>query len=691
MSEIASEVEDRIALIRLVRPGGNALLPALRAGLMRALENAAQDDRIDAIVMTGTVAAFSNGLDLREYDMPPVSPTVGALARAIEMHSKPIVAAINGSALEAGFELALAAHARVAREGAKVSLPQVALGMVPSGGATQRLPRMVGARAALELLLNGRAMSVGDERLAPLFHTITSEVPLRQAQALARVLADRGTWQRSCDARAGLSNPAAYQAAVTAAAQRIAQRQRDGAGRDLGAEGDVVRCVEAAQLLPFEQGLALEQDAAEARRASPTARARRHLFAVERRAMAQISALGPTPQRPQTIALIGQDARIPVLAAACLDRAGEVILYAPDVDAAHRIADRAALVLEAAAERGRLAPDQLNAYLDKLSLSDDPAVLGGADLVLDAGGPWTGPVGVPTGAVWCVLDDTTPAVEQARRTGAETVTVRPYRPAYAASLAEIEWPEEMRPASAALVARLFADMGRSVLVARAPLGMLGHTLMAAGFSAALMLVHAGAAPAAVERGARQLGFRTGFLDMIDREGAKRVLARLARQFPECPGTDWLTERVQHMEAHWPGAGALYSQGTEGRVLDPDLGPWLHEWRVREKLDDQPTLDLPDRGYAIALHAALVNRAAALMHDGRLPHPEMADFCCVRGYGMDRDRGGVLLQADMGQLLLLVRAMTPLARLSPIWAPEPRLTDMLKNGTRFFPVGLGQAG
>ncbi|MEM6481924.1 MAG: enoyl-CoA hydratase/isomerase family protein, partial [Pseudomonadota bacterium] len=108
MLDIASDVENGIALIRLMRPGENALTPQARAAIMRSLSEAEDDPKIDGIVLSGTGATFSSGLPLREYDQTIAAPTVRDLTLAIENHSKPVVVALNGAAFEAGFEIALA-------------------------------------------------------------------------------------------------------------------------------------------------------------------------------------------------------------------------------------------------------------------------------------------------------------------------------------------------------------------------------------------------------------------------------------------------------------------------------------------------------------------------------------------------------------------------------------------------------
>uniref|UniRef100_UPI003BAD6039 enoyl-CoA hydratase/isomerase family protein n=1 Tax=Roseovarius sp. TaxID=1486281 RepID=UPI003BAD6039 len=251
--QVQQRVQDGVAVLTLDRPPGNALVPDLRADLLAALRAVLADPGVRAVVITGAGTGFCAGVDLNEYTSPDGAPRLplNELFTAIEEAPKPVVAALHGAALGAGVELALAAHARVAQRGTRISMPEVTLGLIPGGGATQRLPRLAGAQASLELMLSGRAVEVTEARLAPVFDRITDDAPLAAACDFAAALADGVSWTRSRDVTRGLSDPAAFQAAVTGVAARL---------RSAGsAEADILACVEAAQLLPFEQGLIFEQ------------------------------------------------------------------------------------------------------------------------------------------------------------------------------------------------------------------------------------------------------------------------------------------------------------------------------------------------------------------------------------------------------------------------------------------------
>ena len=155
-------VEERVALLVIDNPPVNALSRPVRAGLAEGLSRALGDDGIEAIVVLAAGRTFPAGADLAEFGRPPEAPRLPNLLAAIEAAPKPVVAAIHGSALGGGLELAVACHYRLASEDARLGLPEVTLGLVPGAGGTQRVPRLTGAPFALDLMLKGRPVSADE-------------------------------------------------------------------------------------------------------------------------------------------------------------------------------------------------------------------------------------------------------------------------------------------------------------------------------------------------------------------------------------------------------------------------------------------------------------------------------------------------------------------------------------------------
>lgn len=677
MSEVIYELADGVAVLRLSRGEANALSPGMRRDLAAALDRAAEDSGARAVVLTGAGDTFCSGVDLSEYDGPLATPWIDALTRKIETHPKPVVAALEGMALGAGFELALAAHARVARNTCRLALPEASLGLMPSGGSTQRLPRLLGAQVALEFLLSGRSIEAGEPRLAKLFAEVTQEAPMAAALATARRFAQAQDFARASQIDRGFSDPAAYRGAVADVSARL--RQGD------TAEADILRCVEAAQLLPYEQGLQFETAAFEACLARPDARASRHLYTAERRARAWPEAQEGRASEIGTVVLAGSDPVLAELAVHCLDRGQRVAVLAPG-PASAAVAARVRAVYEGAVARKRMAPDERDARLARLSHGSDPAVLMAADLVLDDGGGDPGAAAVRKGAVWCLISGRDGASKRRAQLGAavEVLALRAYRPAYTLPLVELAVPDGAAPDAVMTVMRYFAGSGRVVLRSADRPGMIGHRLMGAVQRAALALMRAGADPHAVEEAARQLGFARGPLELIETDGIGVTVARLRRVFGSVPELALLDARADAVAAgKTPGQGFHAAQG-QALAPDPGLASWLEAWREGQR--DLP--ELPDVALERALHAALVAEAARMIADGTVARASDVDLCMVKGYGFDIARGGPLLWADIGPEtggpLGLVRTMKALAPLGPeLWTPPAMLEDMVKFGRRFF--------
>ncbi|MGC9371286.1 MAG: enoyl-CoA hydratase/isomerase family protein, partial [Paracoccaceae bacterium] len=148
--------------ISVNNPPANALGPAVRQALWDALETAEADPGLRVVLIEAEGPNFSTGTDVTEDGAAPAPPTLSELCDRVEACAKPVVAVLQGRALGEGFELALAAHYRLALEGAHVGLPGVTLGLVPGAGGTQRLPRLAGGAAALEIMLAGRPVPAAE-------------------------------------------------------------------------------------------------------------------------------------------------------------------------------------------------------------------------------------------------------------------------------------------------------------------------------------------------------------------------------------------------------------------------------------------------------------------------------------------------------------------------------------------------
>jgi 3-hydroxyacyl-CoA dehydrogenase len=646
-----------VRIVRLDRPVANALTPDLRADLLQALREAVADADCRAVVIGAVGPGFSSGVDLTEHDGPSVAPTVSDLCLEIEDCAKPVVLALHGGVLGAAVALALAAHACVAQADARIGLPEIGMGMIPGAGVTQRLPRLAGPEVALDLMLSGQARRADDPRLAPLFDQVVAEDPEGAAVRLAQHLAERGNWPRSRDCARGMADPLAYQSALTAAGQ---------AAQKSGAAADILHAVAAAQLLPFEQGLALEQVLFDERLQSPEARAQRHVFAAERRAAGMPELRGAEIRPLQQVALAGTglgDVAMALLDAGCRVRT-------EDGDLPRQVQQG----YERAVRARRMAATEVQARLAQLEVGPTE---GWADLVLDGRAE-----AVPQGALARPAEGGIAAVlDTGSGLAGVTLGLRLYRPAQVMKIAEIAVAEGAEAVAVASLARLCAEMGRTAVRAALPAAGagLGHVMMGVLGLAALDLLRAGLSVQRVDQAAQRLGLRHGPLLLMDIEGLVPVAQRLrgvAALFgappPDREGP--LAERLTRGATGRAAGHGFYEHTAEGPRAPGDPTGSGHD----------PAEVLGGIAPDDALQAALVKAAARLVATQAVQRASDLDVVMVRGYGFDRARGGPLFEADRRGLLAVLKDMKALAALSePIWGPEPLIETMVKNGEGFF--------
>ena len=291
--------DNDIGVIRIHYPPVNALGQGVREGLQRCLQEALADDQIKAVIVTGEGKTFPAGADIREFGKPPQPPALPDVINEYEASSKPVIAAIHGTALGGGLEVALGCDYRVALDSARLGLPEVKLGLLPGAGGTQRLPRLVGIEAALDMIVGGNPVKAAAAKALGLVDEVVSGDLLEGALAFARnVIDEKAPLRRLCD----LPIPGDSGADVFARfEQSIARRQRG-----FKAPFHCIKAVQAAAELPFEQGLQRERELFVELLLSPESAAQRHVFFAERE-VAKVPGLDKdTPRRDiNTVAVIG--------------------------------------------------------------------------------------------------------------------------------------------------------------------------------------------------------------------------------------------------------------------------------------------------------------------------------------------------------------------------------------------------
>lgn len=287
---VSFKVSGHVAEIVLDAPPANALKPPVRIALLQAIERVEQDRSLRALVLRAEGKMFSAGGDIREAEAE-AHPTLREICRRLENLPVPVIAGIQGTALGGGAELALAAHFRLFSETAQIGFPDVTLGLVPSAGASQRLPRIVGAEASLKLLLEARTISAETAREIKLANGIVKGAMHQACMHLANMLIEKEvTAIPAKDRREMMTDGVGFLNAVKT--KRAAVERSP-----LLAPKRIIDCVEAAILMPFDVANEVEEAAREETAKSDQSRALRHMFIAERRISPTLLSRGENGRR----------------------------------------------------------------------------------------------------------------------------------------------------------------------------------------------------------------------------------------------------------------------------------------------------------------------------------------------------------------------------------------------------------
>lgn len=363
---------DGIASIIVSGTGDVALSHGLRKALSETFLNADANPAVKCILLFCEASTFFRSPDYREYLEPPQSPTMGQLCQQVEACRVPVIAVVQGDADSAAFELALAAHYRIASAKALFGFADVALGIVPGAGATQRLPRLCGPAPAMELMMSGRRVSAAEAaRLNLVDRVEEGDLVVAAMDVASDILGGAKPPLRSRDRHDGFADPSGYLNIVQAFRARVAQQDRP-------APRAIVECVEAAQLLPFDAGLARESTAHRESLAQSQTRALCHLVISETK-----TALMPAGSRRSDIKRVavvaGENA--PSWVVGCLNAGAAVVIAADDEALLKQTEGRVRRILARAQDAQRMSAETVARRLAGLRHMSEAEALSSADLV----------------------------------------------------------------------------------------------------------------------------------------------------------------------------------------------------------------------------------------------------------------------------------------------------------------------
>ena len=378
-SPIRTERHDNVLVIVSDNPPVNALGQAVRAGLSAGIEEALSDDAVEAVVIRCDGRTFFAGADITEFGKAPQGPSLPEALDKLEASDKPVVAAIHGTALGGGCEVALACHYRVAVPSAKLGLPEVKLGLIPGAAGTQRLPRVVGAESALPLVAIGDPIPATKAQVIGLVDAIVGEDSL-EADAIAFARSKVGQpVPRASEGDAnqdGVRNPAIFDDFRQKQARKM---------RGFDAPNAAIEAVKAAGELPYAEGVKKERELFVKLMGGTQSRAMRHYFFAERAANKIDDVPADTPLIPiGKVGLIGAGTMGGGIAMNFLSAGIPVTILEMAQDALDRGTGTMRRNYENTAKRGRMTAEQVEGAMGLLSPTLDYADLADCDLVIEA-------------------------------------------------------------------------------------------------------------------------------------------------------------------------------------------------------------------------------------------------------------------------------------------------------------------
>jgi 3-hydroxyacyl-CoA dehydrogenase len=662
MSTTVYELHGDVAVITLDNPPVNGLSHALRAGVSAAVRRA-QGGEVRAVVIIGTANGFSGGADIREFGTPLAStePTLRTLVRELEESAKPIVAAIASVAMGGGLELALGCHYRVSTPGARIAFPEVKLGLLPGAGGTQRLPRLVGLKTALKMIVSGAAVSAAELAGTRLFDRMIDGDLLDGALGFAREVAGVRPLPRARDLKV---EPVTAEALAELAEIPVATLAKNSPAPPA--------CIAAlrASLGDFDEGLRLERELFVQLMQSPESAALRHGFFAER-------AAGKIPDVPadtkfreiRCAAVIGAGTMGRGIAMAFAN-AGIPVTILDTSEAALR--DGFGVVsgqYASAVKKGKLSEKERAARTARISGTLATHDIASADIVIEA--------------VFEDLEVKRKVFEELDRfakpgailaTNTSTLNVdtiagftsRPadvlgthfFSPANRMRLLEIVRGEATSKEVLASCLRLARKLNKVAVVAGVCDGFIGNRMLRPYFRQAELLLLEGSLPREVDGALERWGMAMGPLRVSDLAGTDvsgLIRKRQYLEHPQMPRSN-IADRLVELKRFGQKSGKgyyLYPAGSREAVADPDVERMILDIATAAGL---PRRTISDAEIVERCIYALVNEGAKILQEGIALRASDIDVVYLTGYGFPVSRGGPMFYADTVGLNTILEAM-----------------------------------
>ena len=693
-SFVSTVIDGEVAVVTMNKPPVNGLGAELRSGVVEAIDAANANPAVKAVVLTGTARAFSGGADVTEFGTPKAArePNLRTVIVVLENSAKPVIAAIAGQCLGGGLELAMGAHFRVALADASLGLPEVKLGLLPGAGGTQRLPRLIGVEAALNVIVYGAPVMAVKFKGTPLIDQIVDGDLVAGATAFARqVIAENKPLRRVRDLKVKDAQAEAF--------LQFARNSVAAGAKHFPAPLKCVEAVAAAVNKPFDEGLRIEREAFVALMTTPESRALRHVFAAERAATKLKDVPEDTKLRDiRSVGVIGAGTMGGGITMNFLNVGIPVALLETKQEALDKGLATIRKNYENSAKKGKLTAAQVEERMALVTGTLAYDSFRDVDLVIEA---VFENMGVKE-TVFRTLDEVCkPGAILASNTSylnldqIAAFTKRPqdviglhfFSPANVMRLLEIVRGARTAPDVLATSMALAKKIKKIAVVSGVCDGFIGNRMLARYGAAAGGLINAGALPQQVDGALQKFGLAMGPFRMGDLAGLDIGWATRKRKAAEA-GTemkptvaDALCEAGRFGQK--TGAGWYrYEAGQRDPIPDPAVEALIARYRADAGIAPRQVSD--DEVIERCIFA-LVNEGARILEEGIAARASDLDIVYLNGYGFPLHRGGPMLYADLVGLPNVVRALRRFAAepgADASWQPAPLLVKLADEGRTF---------
>ena len=692
MSETVSfTTHGHVAEALIDNPPVNATSASVRQGLAEAIRRTESDPQIKALVIRCAGKTFIAGADIKEFDKPMVPPLLPEVIEMMDAATKPIVAAVHGTVLGGGFEVALAAHYRVAARGTKFGFPEVKLGIVPGAGGTQRTPRLAGLATAITLLTEGNPIGADKALAANLIDAIAQDDLGTAALDFARQLVADGRGPRSAGA---LPMPADDPALFEEARKTVARKLR---GQTAPAR--ILEAIRLGYEMDFDAALVRELDICRETIAGPQSKALRHMFGAER-------VVARVPDLPAD-AKVWPVERAGVIGLGAMGRGitmaiatAGIPVIAVGLDQAHVDAAAKAIgkMWSSSVAKGSLTQEAMDKRLGLITFTTTPADLADADLVIEA---VTEDMAVKE-AVFAELGRVTkPGTILASNTSyldidrladasgrpADVCGMHFFNPAHVMRLLENVRTARTAPDVIATIMDFGKRIGKLSILSGKCDGFIVNRMLAKRSREGFFLLEEGASPAAVDRVVQGFGFPMGPFALGDLAGLDIQAAARGARRATMSERELRADFVEQMVARGrlgqkTGAGWYRYDENRKASPDPETDALIAEHAARHGLTLR---EIGDDEIRERLLYAMVNEGAKILGEGIAPRPHEIDVAMVNGLGFPSYTGGPMFWADQ---IGLDKVLATIERFrsqhgDAYWSPAPLLVERAAQGKGFY--------